>query len=200
MFIIGGTNCRRSDHTWSRFGLLLPFFPGRNARRSSLNLRPASRSILFSDAALCLIRWTSGRPSSWRCLQLLWAARWPLGAGIWRCRGVALFGAATSRASSWWIDLGKVATVVAAPSSNSRLRTSSACVATASSCLRQKAACSSTISERLLAPAKLLARSKLEFKFRWVASMKLRLNAAAPWPAAPKDFPRISAAASRAPM
>ena len=78
-------------------------------------------------------------------------------AGVW-----LFFGAASSRASSWWMDLGKVATVVAAPSSNSRLRTSSACVATVSNCLRQKAACSSTISERLLAPAKLLARSKLE--------------------------------------
>ena len=47
--------------------------------------------MLFSDPALCLIRWTSSRRSSWRCLQFLCVGRWPLGAGIWRCRGVALF-------------------------------------------------------------------------------------------------------------
>ena len=39
-----------------------------------------------------------------------------------------------------------------------------------------------------LTPAKLLARSKLELRFRRAMSMILRLNAAAPWPAASKDF------------
>jgi len=65
-------------------------------------------------------------------------------------------------------------------------RTSSAWAVNASNCFRQWAVCNSTISERFLAPANLLARSKPEFMFRWAMSMILRLNAAAPWPAASK--------------
>ena len=43
------------------------------------------------------------------------------------------------------------------------------------------------MSVRFLAPAKLLARSKLASTLRRAMSTILRLNAAAPWPAASKD-------------
>jgi hypothetical protein len=67
-----------------------------------------------------------------------------------------------------------------------------------SNCFRQWAACNSTISARFLAPAKLWARSKQEFRFRWAMSMILRLNAAAPHPAASKDLSKVVIDASRA--
>ena len=76
-------------------------------------------------------------------------------------------------------------------------RTSSAWAVNASNCFRQWAVCNSTISERFLAPANLLARSKPEFMFRWAMSMILRLNAAAPWPAASKVLSNVEIDASR---
>src|SRR6185312_16078553 len=67
-----------------------------------------------------------------------------------------------------------------------------------SNCFRQWAACNSTISARFLAPAKLLARLKQAFRFHWAMSMILRLNAAAPHPAASKDLSKVVIDASRA--
>src|SRR6185436_19677949 len=70
-------------------------------------------------------------------------------------------------------------------------RTSRACAVNTPNCLRQKAACSSTMSARSLAPARLVAKSKLASTLRRARSTILRLKAAAPWPAASKDLSNV---------
>ena len=94
-----------------------------------------------------------------------------------------------------WLLIGSVASAAILVES---ALISFAWLANTSNCRRMKADWSSTISARFLAPARLLARSKAEFRLRWERSMSLRLKAVAPWPAASKDRSSASIASSRA--